>query len=220
MSPRTFGVPEAVQRYLLEQISAEPEVLARLREETAQLPAGGMQIAPEQGRFMQWLVTLLGARRCVEVGVFTGYSSLSVGLALPEDGRVVCCDVSDEWTQIARRYWAEAGIAHKFELRLGPGLATLDALLGEGGRASYDFAFIDADKDNYRGYYERCLELLRVGGVLAVDNALWSGKVADPSVTDRDTVAIRELNAHAVRDPRVSTSLLPLGDGVLLARKL
>jgi len=220
VSTRTFGISDAVHDYLLGTVTREPEVLARLREETSKLASAGMQISPEQGRFMQWLVALLGARRCVEVGVFTGYSSLSVGLALPEDGRVVACDISDEWTRVARRYWAEAGIAHKFELKLGPALETLDALATEGELGSFDFAFIDADKENYRAYYERCLALLRQGGVLAVDNALWSGKVADPAVTDRDTVAIRELNAHAVSDPRVSACMITIGDGLLVARKL
>jgi caffeoyl-CoA O-methyltransferase len=220
VSTRTLGISDTLHEYLLGALTREPPVLARLREETSKLAYAGMQISPEQGRFMQWLVGLVGARRCLEVGVFTGYSSLSVGLALPDDGRVVACDVSDEWTRVARRYWAEAGIAHKFELRLGPALTTLDALAAAGELSTFDFAFIDADKDNYRAYYERCLGLLRPGGVLAVDNALWSGKVADPTVTDKDTSAIRELNAHAVSDPRVSASMITIGDGLLVARKL
>jgi caffeoyl-CoA O-methyltransferase len=168
---------------------------------------------------MALLVELIGARRAIEIGVFTGYSSLRVALALPADGRVVACDVSEEYTNVARRYWREAGVEHKIELRLGPALTTLDALIAQGERGAFDFAFIDADKANYGSYYERCLELVRPGGLVAVDNTLWSGAVADPNKQDADTRAIRELNAKVADDPRVSSSLVPIGDGLLLARK-
>jgi predicted O-methyltransferase YrrM len=218
MSRRTIEMNDAVWQYLVEA-AQEPPLLARLRAETAALPMGGMQISPEQGRFMALLVELTGARRCLEVGVFTGYSSLSVALALPADGKLVACDVNEEWTSVARRYWEEAGVASKIELVLGPAEQTLERLLASGERETYDFSFIDADKANYDVYYERCLELLRPGGLIAVDNMLWGGKVADPSVKDESTSAIRALNAKASADPRVSSSLLPLGDGLLLARK-
>jgi caffeoyl-CoA O-methyltransferase len=193
---------------------------ARLREETRQLPLARMQIAPEQGQFMALLVQLLGARRTLELGVFTGYSALSVALALPADGRVVACDVNDEWTRIARRYWAEAGVADRIELRLGPGLATLEQLIADGSAESFDFSFIDADKENYDAYYEQSLKLLRPGGIVAIDNALWGGDVADESKQDDETRAIRALNLKIGKDPRVAISLVPIGDGLLLARKL
>jgi predicted O-methyltransferase YrrM len=218
MSSRSLGLTPALYDYLYAQ-NNEPAPLQALRAETRELPNAGMQISPEQGRFMGFLVECLGARQCLEIGVFTGYSSLSVALSLPQGGRLVACDVSEEYTRVARRYWLRAGVADKVDLRLGPALETLDRLIGEGAAGSFDFAFIDADKEAYRAYYERCLELLRTGGVLAVDNALWDGKVADPSATDRDTVAIRDLNAFAAGDPRVSASLVPIGDGLLLARK-
>jgi predicted O-methyltransferase YrrM len=204
---------------LLDVTVREPAVLTKLRDETGRMPRGGMQISPEQGQFMALLVELIGARRAIEVGVFTGYSSLRVALAMPADGKLVACDVSEEFTNVARRYWREAGVESKVDLRLGPALATLNALIAEGGRGTYDFAFIDADKSNYDGYYERCLELVRAGGLIAVDNTLWSGAVADPSQQDPDTRAIRELNAKIPDDPRVSSSLVPIGDGLLLARK-
>ncbi len=218
MSRRTIEMNDAVWQYLLEA-AEEPPILGRLRAETAELPMGGMQISPEQGRFMALLVELVGARRCLEIGVFTGYSSLAVALALPADGKIVACDVSEEWTAVARRYWAEAGVASKIHLRLAPATQTLDALVASGERGRFDFAFIDADKTGYDAYYERCLELLRPGGLIAIDNTLWGGKVADPSVNDESTVAIRALNAKARSDPRVSASLVPIGDGLLLARK-
>lgn len=218
MSSRSLGLSSELYDYL-HAASGEPPLLAELRAETARLPNAGMQISAEQGRFMAFLVEALGARRCLEVGVYTGYSSLAVALALPDDGRLVACDVSDEWTQVARRYWSRAGVAHKVELRLAPALETLTALSASGADGSFDFAFVDADKQAYASYYERCLALLRPGGVLAVDNALWNGKVAQSSVTDPDTVAIRELNARATRDARVSASLVPVGDGLLLVRK-
>jgi predicted O-methyltransferase YrrM len=197
----------------------EHPVLSQLRAETAKLPHAGMQIGADQGQFMALLAKLIGARRCIEVGVFTGYSSLAVALALPDDGRIIACDVSEEWTAIARRHWEKAGVAKKIDLRLGRATATLDQLLAEGGEGRYDFAFIDADKTSYRDYFERCLRLLRANGLIAIDNTLWSGDVADPSNTKPDTVALRELNDALHRDERVDIALLPLGDGVTLARK-
>ena len=170
-----------------------------------------MQISPEQGQFMQLLAQLLGAKRCIEVGVFTGYSSLAVALALPPKGKIIACDVSDEWTSIARKFWKRAGVEAKIDLRLAPATKTLDQLLLEGGAGKYDFAFIDADKSNYAKYYERCLKLLRRGGLIAIDNTLWSGRVADLSVTDADTVALRALNKKIQRDKRVAMSQLQIG---------
>ena len=218
MSSRSLGLAPELYDYLY-AANEEPEVLAELRVETAAMPDAGMQISQEQGRFMAWLCETLAARRCIEIGVFTGYSSLVVARALPPEGRLIACDVSDEYTRIARRYWERAGVAGKIELRLGPALETLSTLLAADKAGSFDFAFIDADKAEYGAYYERCLELLRPGGVIAVDNALWGGKVANTSALDADTAAIRELNARAARDPRVSASLVPIGDGLLLVRK-
>jgi predicted O-methyltransferase YrrM len=219
MSNRTIEVTEPVWEYLVRETVREPEVLARLRRETLAVPNAQMQIAPEQGRFMALLVELIGARRTLEIGVYTGYSALSVALVLPPDGRLIACDVSEDWTKIARRYWLEAGVAEKIDLRLAPALTTLDQLLAEGQAESFDFAFIDADKGNYLAYYERCLSLVRAGGLIAADNALWSGAVADPTRNDDNTRAIREFNATVTNDPRVTTSLVPIGDGLLLARK-
>ena len=219
MSRTSLGVDEALQRYLVSVSLREPEVLARLRAETAELEAANMQIAPEQGALIALLVELIAARRTLEVGVFTGYSALVVALALPADGRVTACDVNEEWTAIARRYWQEAGVADKIELKLGPALETLDGLLDEGAGGRYDFAFIDADKESYDAYYERALALVRPGGLIAIDNVLWGGGVADPHKNDADTVAIRALNAKLHGDQRVSLSLLPVSDGITLARK-
>jgi caffeoyl-CoA O-methyltransferase len=219
MSAATIAMTEALYGYLLETTVREPEILARLRQETAALPSGRMQISPEQGQLMALLVELIGARRTLEVGVFTGYSSTVVALALPADGRIVACDVSEEWTGIARHYWKEAGVEQKIELRLQPAVQTLDALLVQGQAGSFDFAFIDADKTSYDAYYERCLTLLRPGGLLAVDNTLWSGAVADSRDQNDSTRAIRQLNAKIAADSRVSASLVPIGDGLYLARK-
>jgi predicted O-methyltransferase YrrM len=219
MANRSISLTDSLYDYLREVSLREPEVLRRLREETAADPHARMQISPEQGQFMGLLARLTGARRCIEVGVFTGYSALSVAAALPEDGRIVACDVSEHWTSIARRYWSEAGVAHKIDLRLAPALATLDALASAGGSASYDFVFIDADKTGYIEYYERALQLLRPGGLVVADNTLWSGRVADPEVADEDTVAIRHFNEHLHRDDRIDLSLVPIGDGLTLARK-
>jgi caffeoyl-CoA O-methyltransferase len=219
MSLSTIVMTDALHRYLLDTTVSEPESLARLRAETAALPNAGMQISPEQGQLMRLLVELCGARRALEVGVFTGYSSTVVALALPADGKLVACDVSEEWTRIARRYWREAGVEDKIELHVQPAVGTLDALLARGEAASFDFAFIDADKENYDAYYERCLQLLRPSGLLAVDNALWSGAVADPANQTASTQAIRALNRKIAGDARVTGSLLPIGDGLYLARK-
>ncbi len=219
MSNRTIPITDALYDYLVRVTVREPELLVRLRRETASMRGSGMQIAPEQGQLMTLLVELTGARRALEIGTYTGYSSLCVAAALPDDGQLIACDVSDEYTQVARRYWQEAKVAHKIELRLAPALQTLDALLAEGAAESFDFAFIDADKEGYDAYYERSLRLLRSGGLIAVDNALWDGSVADPSRDDAGTRAIRALNQKAAGDARVTMSLVPIGDGLLLARK-
>jgi caffeoyl-CoA O-methyltransferase len=219
MSSRQLNIDERLYGYLVEHSVREPEVLRELREETAKLPMAGMQIGPDQGQFMALLVKLMGARRCIEVGVFTGYSSLSVALALPPDGRIVACDVSEEWTAIARRYWQKAGVAHKIDLRLAPALATLDALRAQEGEGTHDFAFIDADKGNYLAYYERCLPLMRRGGLIAVDNTLWSGDVANPDNQKADTVSLRRFNEALHADERIDLALLPVGDGLTLALK-
>lgn len=218
MSKQPTSVQGPVWDYLLDHVR-EHALLRRLRDETASHPRANMQISPDQGRFMQWLVATMGARRCLEVGTFTGYSSLAVALALPDDGTITCCDVNEEYTAIARRYWAEAGVADKVELRLAPALETLDALLEEGRAGSFDFAFIDADKTSYDGYYERCLKLLRPGGVIAFDNVLWGGRVADAAVDDEDTVALRALNDKLHGDARVDVSTLTIADGLTLARR-
>lgn len=206
-----------LHQYMLATSYRDTDVQRRLRDETAKMPGAGMQIGPDQGQFMAFLALLTGAKKCIEVGVFTGYSSLAVALALPRDGKIIACDVSEDYTQVARRYWEEAGVAHKIDLRLGPALATLDAL--QHGSHDYDFAFIDADKSNYDGYYERCLALVRKGGLIAIDNVLWSGDVADAGKNDPDTSALRALNEKIGQDKRVDLAMLPLGDGLTLVRK-
>jgi predicted O-methyltransferase YrrM len=215
MSRRSIQVTEKLADYIRTVSLREPDVLRRLREETATMRGAGMQISPEQGQFMALLARLIGTERYLEVGTFTGYSALVMALALPAKGRVVACDVSEEWTAVGQRYWREAGVAPKIDLRLAPALQTLDALIAE--RASFDFAFIDADKENYDGYYERALKLVRRGGVIAIDNVLWSGAVIDPAKKDADTKAIRALNRKLTKDERVELSLLPIGDGLTLA---
>jgi caffeoyl-CoA O-methyltransferase len=219
MSNRSISLTESLYEYLLEVSLREPDLLRRLREETAAHPLARMQISPEQGQFMALLARLLGVRRCLEIGVFTGYSSLALALALPDDGRIVACDVNERWTAIARRYWAAAGVAHRIELRLATAMETLDAQLAAGEAGRYDFAFLDADKENYVGYYERVLQLLRPGGIVLADNTLWSGRVADPENAEATTVALRHFNEHLHRDERVDLSLVPIGDGLTLARK-
>lgn len=219
MSNRSISLTDSLYEYLLSVSLREPPLLLQLREETAALPTRSMQISPEQGQFMALLLRLMGAKRCLEVGVYTGYSSLVTALALPDDGRVVACDVSAEWTSIARRYWRAAGVDHKIDLRLAPALETLDGLVAAGHAGRFDAAFIDADKESYLAYYERALLLLRTGGLIVVDNTLWSGRVADPECADADTVALRHFNECLHRDERVELSLVPVGDGLTLARK-
>ncbi len=219
MSTHTITMDDRLYDYLLKVSLREAPVLQRLRDETRQHPRAMMQISPEQGQFMQMLVQLMQAKKYLEIGVFTGYSSLAVAMALPADGRIVACDVSEEFTAIARRYWQEAGVADKIDLRLAPALDTLDALIADGWSGSFDFAFIDADKTNYDGYYEKALTLMRPGGLIAFDNVLWDGSVADPAIQDEDTVALRNLNEKLHGDERVSLSMLPIGDGLTLALK-
>ena len=219
MTTASLRIDAALEAYLAALLPEEPAVLARLREETSRLEYASMQIGRDQGRFMTLLLRCVGARRTIEVGVFTGYSTLITALALPSTGRVVACDINREWTEIARRYWREAGVADKIDLRIGPAADTLDAMLAGGEGESYDFAFIDADKTGYDGYYERCLALLRAGGVIAIDNALWGGSVVDPAENSEDTQAIRALNEKIAGDPRVDAYLAPIGDGVHVAWK-
>ncbi len=219
MANRSITLTDNLYDYLLSVSLREPPLLARLREETAALPMAAMQIAPEQGQFMALLAELTGTKRYLEVGTFTGYSTLAVALALPDNGQVVACDISEAFTTIARRYWAEAGLGERIDLRLAPALETLDGLIADGQAGSFDLAFIDADKENYGGYVERVLNLLRPGGLMLVDNVLWDGAVADPERQDADTTAIRALNSALHHDPRVTLSLVPVGDGLTLARK-
>jgi len=216
---RLLPLSQALQDYVVAHGVREHPVLAELRRATDSVPHAGMQIGPDQGAFMAMLVKLLGARRTIEIGVFTGYSSLAVALALPSDGKVVACDINEEWTSMARRYWEKAGVAAKIDLRLGRATKTLDAMLASGEAGRHDFAFIHADKANYLAYYERCLQLLRPGGLIAADNTLWSGAVIDPKDESEDTAAIRAFNEALHRDERVDVALLALGDGVTLALK-
>jgi predicted O-methyltransferase YrrM len=212
-------LPEEIYKYILAVSLREPPLLRRLREETVGHPDARFQIPPEHAQFMAFLVQLMGAQRTIEIGVFTGYSSLAVALALPVDGSMVACDISEEYTSVARRYWKEAGVDHMIDLRLKPAMETLHELLAEGQAGQFDFAFIDANKSSYEGYYECVLELLRPGGLIMVDNVLWSGRVCDPSDQTVDTVALRAFNKKLLTDSRVSLSMLPLGDGVTLALK-
>lgn len=219
MSNKTFTVPDELYDYILSVSLCEDPLLRQLREETARDEMSRMQIAPEQGQLLALLVQLAGARRALEIGVYTGYSSLCVARALPGDGRLVACDISEEWTSVARRYWQKAGVAERVELHLAPALDTLDRLLVEGEAGTYDFAFIDADKENYRAYYEKVYDLLRPGGLVAIDNTLWSGGVIDPGRQDTDTRAIRAFNKALKEDARVHISLVPIADGLTLAMK-
>ena len=219
MSNKTFILSDPLYDYLLSVSLREDAVLRRLREETAQDAMSMMQIAPEQGQFMALLVRLMGACRALEIGVYTGYSALCVARALPVDGRLVACDINEAWTAVAQRYWREAQVHDRIDLRLAPALETLGQLIQEGETGSFDFAFIDADKENYRIYYERVYALLRPGGLMAIDNTLWSGSVADPANQETDTRAIRAFNEALHADPRVEISLLPIADGLTLARK-
>ena len=219
MSNRTLTLNDQLYNYLLAHSVQESEVLLALRQETAQHPMAQMQIAPEQGQFMALLVQLIGAKKALEVGVFTGYSALRVALALPPEGQLVACDVSEEYTAIARRYWEQAGVASKIDLRIAPAVDTLNQLIAEGQANSFDFAFIDADKSSYPTYYEQALQLVRPGGLIAIDNVLWSGQVADPTVQDNRTNAIRAFNEALYRDSRIVLSLVPIADGLTLAMK-
>lgn len=219
MTNQTQGLEPHLYHYLLSVSLREPEILAQLRQETAQHPMARMQIAPEQGQFMALLVQLIGAKKTLELGVFTGYSTLVVALALPSDGKIVACDVSEEFTAIAHRYWQQAGVADKIDLHIAPALDTLDSLLAAGEAESFDFAFIDADKSNYEAYYERSLQLIRSGGLIAIDNVLWSGRVADPQVQDNRTRKIRAFNEKLHQDQRITLSLVPIADGLTLALK-
>ena len=219
MTNRTLNLDETLYQYLLDHSLRESALLRKLREVTSQQEMSVMQIAPEQGQFMALLVELLGAERIIEVGTYTGYSALCMAQAMPAHGELVCCDVSEEWTDIARHFWKEAGVEARIRLHLAPALDTLDSLIEQGGKGRFDMAFIDADKTNYLNYYERCLKLLRQGGLLLFDNTLWDGAVADPDDQDADTQALRELNDRLHNDERVSVSLVPIGDGLTLARK-
>lgn len=219
MSDITLNLTPELYEYLKNNSLHEPEVLQQLRAQTHKMSMSQMQISPEQGQFMRLLIELLNAKKTLDIGVFTGYSSLSVALALPKDGKIIACDMNVEWTKIAKRFWELAGVSDKIELKLAPATETLQALIDNGESNTFDFAFIDADKANYPTYYEQSLILLRPGGLIAIDNVLWSGKVANPAITDRDTAIIRDLNAKIHQDSRVSMSLLPIGDGLTLARK-
>ncbi|MCE9658024.1 MAG: class I SAM-dependent methyltransferase [Burkholderiales bacterium] len=218
MAHRNTALDDELRAYLVAHSAREIAPQAGLRDATRSHPAAGMQIGADQGQFLGLLIKLLGARRAIEVGVFTGYSALAVALALPEDGRLLACDISDEYTRVGRPFWEAAGVAAKIELKLGPALATLDARIAAGEAGQYDFAFIDADKSSYDAYYERCLVLLRQGGLIAIDNVLWGGSVARPA-KDADTAALQALNDKIHADQRVDMAMLSIGDGVTLARK-
>ena len=219
MSDSTINLTSKVYSYLKNNSLREPEILKKLRDETHKTFQERMQISPEQGQFMRLLIEILSAKKTLDIGTFTGYSALAVALSLPEDGKIIACDTNAEWTNMAQQFWKEAEVLHKIDLKLGPALKTLDTLLADGEKNTFDFAFIDADKQNYISYYERSLALLRTGGLIAIDNVLWGGQVADPAIHDSDTVIIRELNAKILMDDRVTVSMLPIGDGLTLARK-
>ena len=221
MSSRSLNLTENVYAYLHANIAPESNTLRSLREYTqVNVPASVMQISPEQGAFMGLLVRMLGARKTIEVGTFTGYSALVVAENLSDDGKVIACDVSEPWTDIAKKYWEKAGVASKIELNLRPATETLDELIQEDHSGTFDFGFIDADKGNYDTYYEGILTLLRPGGIVAIDNVLWSGRVADDAANDESTVALRNLNRKVISDARVYSTMLPIGDGLTLAFKL
>ena len=217
MSTGILNYTTNLREYLWEKGMEEHPALTELRLETAMLPQSMMQICPEQGALMANLIRLMSAKKTIEIGTFTGYSALAVALALPEDGQIIACDISEEWTAVGKKKWEQAGVAHKINLRLAPAVDTLDALLADGQEGSFDFAFIDADKTNYPAYYEKCLKLVRKGGVIAIDNVLWGGSVIDSERNDEDTKAIRKLNEFIANDKRVSLSMVPIGDGLTLA---
>lgn len=219
MSSRPTELTDALHDYLRKVSLREPKVLKRLRVETQKMPRGRLQITPEQGQFMALLVELIGAKRCFEIGTFTGYSACAVALALPPNGKLIACDISQDYTAVARRYWREAGVDKKVDLRIAPAIQTLDTLLKNNQAGKFDFGFIDADKPNYDGYYERSLKLLRKGGLLLIDNVLWGGSVIDKSDRDLSTRCVRALNKKIHGDKRVSISMIAIGDGLTLARK-
>lgn len=219
MTLKSIGLNEQLSEYLCRVSLREPEILQKLRQQTATLPNAKMQIAPEQGQFMALLVQLMKAKKALEIGVFTGYSSLAVALALPEDGQLIACDIDKEYTNIARNYWQQAGVDRKISLYLAPALDTLEQLIAKGEANTFDFIFIDADKNNYINYYEKSLILLRPGGLIAVDNVLWYGQVANPDNQEKLTVAIRQFNDYLTQDDRIILSLVPIADGLTLAVK-
>jgi len=219
MTKQTTGLEKTLAEYIQSISLREPDILRQLREETAKLSMAQMQISPEQGQLMALLVQLMGAKKTLEIGVFTGYSALAVALVLPVDGKVIACDISEEYTAIAKDFWARAGVSEKIDLRIAPALETLEKLITEGETGSFDLAFIDADKRNYENYYERALILLRPGGLILIDNVLWSGKVADSTITDKQTQAIRKFNQKLHQDSRISLSLIAIADGLTLVLK-
>lgn len=219
MSIVTINLTPELYAYLQKISLREADVLKKLRDVTHKLGSARMQISPEQGQFMALLIELLGAKKTLDIGTFTGYSALAVALALPNDGKVVACDVNVEWTDIAKKFWEQGGVANKIDLRIAPALETLQKLIDNGEADTFDFAFIDADKANYPNYYEKSLALLRKGGLIAIDNVLWGGSVADPKDNTKDTIAIRAINETVHQDERVTISMIPIGDGLTLARK-
>ncbi len=219
MHKNQLGLSAALFQYILEMSESEPEILVKLREETAQHPQARMQISPEQGRLLSLLVQLINAKKTLEIGTFTGYSALCVALALPTDGQLIACDIRADYTAIAQRYWQAAGVQAKIQLHLAPALNTLDRLLAQNQANTFDFAFIDADKGNYWAYFERVLQLLRPNGLVAIDNTLWSGRVVDPEDQDKITVTLRQFNQSLIAHPGVQVVMLPIGDGLTLARK-
>jgi len=212
-------VDDCIYNYIIKNSFRDLKILKKLRDETKKLPFGSMQISPDQGQLISLLIKLTSTKKILEVGTFTGYSSLVMALSLPDDGKIFCCDISKKYTSIARRYWKEAGVSNKIHLLLGPAEKSLAALLKKGENANFDMAFIDADKRNYKKYYENCLSLMRPGGLILIDNVLWSGKVVDPKIGDKDTVSIRKLNSSVYKDNRVDLSMIPVGDGLTLVRK-
>ena len=217
MSTGILNLTKDLRDYLWEKGMQEHPVLAELRQETAQIPESVMQICPEQGALMANLIRLMSAKKTIEIGTFTGYSALAVALALPDDGKIVACDISEEWTSVGKKKWEQAGVGDKIDLRIAPALETLEGLMADGQEGTFDFAFIDADKANYLDYYKMCLKLVRKGGIIAIDNVLWSGAVIQNDINDIDTVAIRDLNDYLVQDERVALSMVPVGDGLTIA---
>ena len=218
MSSRSFAVDPAIDAYIESLIPSETPLQSRLRELTQAMPEARMQIGPAQGQFMAMLAKLVNVKRYLEIGVFTGYSSLVMAAAMPEDGRVVACDVSEEYTSIAREYWKEAGVEHKIDLRLAPALETLDGLIAGGQGGSFDIAFIDADKENIPAYFERCLRLVRKNGLIMIDNVLWSGRILEENPESNDTRVLKEFNQRVFDDGRVEALMLPIADGLTMAR--